>query len=142
MSESKNFLNSILYTVQQERTEVESVLNYPMRPTLRRCLENQLKEYNALEREAVSIAASRGWDLRDLEPSVKLMNKANTRLKLFHGHTDSKIAGLMIHSSTRGLVDCIRQQRQFDAKDQSLSTICQKLQDCENANIRQMQMFL
>lgn len=142
MSENKFFLNSILYTVQQERSEVESVLSFPMRPTLRRCLEAQLKEYNAIEREAVSIAASRGWDLRDLEPSVKLMGKANTRIKLFHGHTDSKIAGLMIHSCTRGLVDSIRQQRQSDTQDPSLMILSQKLQDCENANIRQMQMFL
>lgn len=142
MSENQFFLNSLLNTAQQERTGVESVLNYPMRPTLRRCLESQRREYDAIEREAVSIAASRGWDLQNLEPSVKLMHRANTRLKLFHGHTDSKIAGLMIQTSTRSLVDCIRQQRQFDTKDQSLEILCQKLQDCENANIRQMQMFL
>lgn len=142
MSENKYFLNSILNTAQQERTGVESILNFPMRPTLRRCLEAQRREYDAIEREAISIAATRGWDLQDLEPSVKLMHKANTRIRLFHGHTDSKIAGLMIHSSTRGLVECIRQQRQIDTDDSSLMTLSQKLQDCENANIRQMQMFL
>ena len=113
-----------------------------MRPTLRRSLETQLSEYDGIEREAQAIAESRGWELRDLEPVAKGMADMVTRARLSGGCTDSRIAAMMITGSTKGMVKGLQQLHQFNRPDPQVTGLSQKLLDCENAGIRQMQSFL
>ena len=142
MTEGKDFLNAILITVQNEQVNIESILKTPMRPSLRRCLESQMREYSAIEREIASISYARGWELRELEPAARAFAKFNIKRKMLHGHSDSNAAALRIESSTKGLIASLKEKNQFTVRDPSLMTVSQRLLDCENANIRQMQGFL
>ena len=142
MTEGKDFLNTIFNTVQSEQLNIESVLKTPMRPSLRRCLESQMQEYNAIEREIISISYSRGWELQELEPATKAITKLNTKRKMMRGHNDSNVAAIRIETSTKGLITSRKEQNQLSLRDSSLLTVSQRLLDCENANIRQMQGYL
>lgn len=142
MKDSKSILSSILKTTQMGQIGIRSVLNYAMRPTLRKALQSQLQEYDTIENEAHSIASQRGWELSELAPAVKGMAMMMSRAKLAGGNTDSKIAGMMIQGNTRGMITSLKNQHQFNRQDTQISTLSQKLLDCETANIRQMQSFL
>lgn len=142
MKDSKAFLDSILTTAQMGQTGIRSALSATMRPGLRKALESQLQEYDSIEQEAHSIAASRGWELRELEPAAKGMANLMTRLRLSYGNTDSKLAAMMIQGSTRGMIVGLKDLHQFNRPDAQLTTLSQKLLDCETAGIRQMQGFL
>lgn len=142
MTESKELLTSILNTTQMGQVGIRSALDTTMRPALRKALQSQLKEYDAIEREAIAIATSRGWDLRDVEPAVKGMAKLMTKARLSYGNTDSKLAAMMIQGNTRGMILGLKDLHQFNRKDPQVTTLSQKLLDCETANIRQMQGFL
>ena len=65
-----------------------------------------------------------------------------TRMKLTGGNSDSKIAGMMIQGNTRGMIKGLKNLHQFNKQDLQVRTLSQRLLDCENANIRQMQSFL
>ena len=121
---------------------IRSVLDTTMRPGLRKALESQLQEYDSIESEAHSIASQRGWELSELDPSVRFMADMMTRVKLSYGNTDSKIAGMMIQGNTRGMITGLKNLHQFNKQDTQISTLSQKLLDCETSNIRQMQGFL
>ena len=121
---------------------IRSVLDTTMRPGLRKALESQLREYDSIESEAHSIASQRGWELSELNPSVRFMADMMTRTKLSYGNTDSKIAGMMIQGNTRGMITGLKNLHQFNKHDTQISTLSQKLLDCETSNIRQMQGFL
>ena len=121
---------------------IRCVLHVPLRSTTRAALKSQLQEYDAIEREAHTIAASRGWTLEELDPTVKTMAKAMTRAKLAFGNTDSKVAAMMIQGNTRGMIKGIRNLHQFNYSDERIGILSQKLLDCEKENIRQMQGFL
>lgn len=142
MKNSKDILSSILKTTQMGQVGIRSVLDTSMRPGLRKALESQLREYDSIETEAHSIAAQRGWELAELDPAVRLMSDMATRMKLRGKNTDSKIAGMMIQGNTRGMIKGLKNLHQFPESDGQVSTLSQKLLDCENANIRQMQGFL
>lgn len=142
MSESKELLTSILNTTQMGQVGIRSALGTAMRPTLRKALQSQLQEYDAIEREAMAIATARGWELRDLEPAAKGMAKLMTRARLSHGNTDSKLAAMMIQGNTKGMILGLKELHQFNRRDPQITTLSQKLLDCETANIRQMQGFL
>ena len=65
-----------------------------------------------------------------------------TRVKLRRADADSRIADMMIQGNTKGMVKGIRNLHRFTEADAMISTLSQKLIDCETANIRQMQPFL
>ena len=142
MKESKELLSSILKTTQMGQVGIRSVLDSAMRPTLRKALESQLQEYDTIETEAHCIASSRGWQVPELNPMVRNMADMMTRMRLTGGNTDSKIAGMMIQGNTRGMIKSLKDLHQYNKQDFQIKFLSQKLLDCENANIRQMQGFL
>ena len=142
MKNSQQILSSVLKTTQMGQIGIRSVLDTRMRPGLRRALEQQLREYDQIETEAHTLAAQRGWELKDLDPAVRMMSNMVTRMKLSAGGSESKIADMMIQGSTKGMIKGLRNMHQFPREDSRISALSQKLLDTENANIRQMQAFL
>ena len=109
---------------------------------MRKALESQLREYDSIESEAHSISTQRGWELEELDPAVRFMADMMTSMKLRGKNTDSKIAGMMIQGNTKGMIKGLKNIHQFYESDEQIRTLSQKLLDCENANIRQMQGYL
>lgn len=142
MKTSRQVLSSVLKTTQMGQVGIRSVLDTSMRPGLRKALESQLQEFDAIESEAHSIASQRGWELPELDPAVRLMTDVMTRMKLHGANTDSQIAGMMIQGNTKGMIKGLKEIHQFPESDDQISILSQKLLDCETANIRQMQSFL
>lgn len=142
MKNSKEMLSSILKTTQMGQIGIRTVLDTSMRPGLRKALESQLQEYDIIESEAHAIAGQRGWELPELDPAVRFMAGMMSRMQLAGGNHDSKIAGMMIQGNTRGMIKGIKNQHQFNKQDEQVNCLTQRLLDCENANIRQMQNFL
>ena len=142
MKNGKEVLSSLLKTTQMGQVGIRSVLDTSMQPQLRKALEDQLREYDAIETEAHAIASQRGWELRELDPAVRMMSDMVTRMQLSGKNNESKIADMMIRGNTKGMVKGLKDIHQFTGQDEKIRTISQKLLDCETANIRQMQSFL
>ena len=142
MKNSKEILSSVVKTAQMGQVGIRSVLDTSMRPSLRKALESQLREYDSIETEAHTIASQRGWELRELDPGVRMMTDMMTRMKLHGRNTDSKIADMIIQGNTKGMVKGLKNLHQFPSSDSQVQMVSQKLLDCETANIRQMQGFL
>ena len=142
MKNSKKLLSSVVKTAQMGQTGIRSVLDTSMRPSLRKALESQLREYDSIETEAHTIASQRGWELKELDPGARMMTDMMTWMKLHGRNTDSKIADMMIQGNTRGMVKGLKNLHQFPSSDSQVQMVSQKLLDCETANIRQMQGYL
>ena len=142
MKDNKEMLSSILKTTQMGQIGIRSLLDHSMGPSLRRALQSQLQEYDCIESEAHAIASRRGWEVPELDPAVRFLADKMTRVKLRRNSSDSRIADMMIQGNTRGMVKGIRNLHQFTQQDAMISTLSQKLIDCETNNIRQMQTFL
>lgn len=113
-----------------------------MRPGLRKALQSQLQEFDSIESDAYALASQRGWELREIQPGKRLLTGIATRMKLSHGNSDSKIAVMMIQGNTRGMIQGLKNAHQYQQQDSQVRVLCQRLLDCETANIRQMQSFL
>lgn len=142
MKGSKDVLSSIVKTTQMGQIGIRSVLNAPLRASLKDALRSQLREYDAIEREALELAASRGWTLNELDPAIKHMTNMMTKARLSVGNSSSKAAAMMIQGNTRGIIKGYKNLNQFAASDERIVSLSRKLLDCEQANIKQMQGFL
>lgn len=142
MKNDRQMLSSILKTTQTGQISIQNVMDTSMRPALRKALQSQLQEYNSIESEAYALASQRGWELRELQPGKRISVGIKTRMKLRHGNPDSKIADMVIQGNTEGMILVLKTLHQFEQQDSQVSSLSQRLLDCETANIRQMQAFL
>ena len=142
MKDSKDVLASIVKTTQMGQIGIRSVLKSPLRSSMQSALKSQLKEYDSIEREAQSIATSLGWEIKDLDPAIKSMTDMMTRTRLSFGDASSKAAAMMIQGNTRGVIKGLKNLHRYPCSDQRITTLSQKLLDCEKNNIQQMQEFL
>ena len=142
MKGSKDVLSSIIKTTQMGQIGIRSVLNAPLRASLKDALHSQLREYDAIEREALALASSRGWVLKQLDPAVKSMTNMMCKMKLSFGDSSSKAAAMMIQGNTRGMIIGLKDRHRYTRADGEVKNLSQKLLDCEHMNIQQMQGFL
>ena len=142
MKGSKDILSSIVKTSQMGQIGIRSVLNAPLRASLKDALQDQLHEYDCIEREALELASSRGWTLKQQEPAIQTMTNMMSRMRLSMGNSSSKAAAMMIQGNTRGIIKGYKNLNQYPPSDQRILNLAQKLLDCEKANIQQMQGFL
>ena len=104
--------------------------------------QEQLREYDKIEREAHNIANMRGWILPELNPGIRTMSEMMSRMKLMGSRKDSKIAGMMIQGNTRGVITNLKNLHQYSNRDSRIEELSNKLLEKENDNIRQMEPFL
>ena len=142
MKNSRDMLVSILKTTQMGQVEIRSVLDTSMRPGLRKALECQVRELDAIESEAHVIASQRGWELPEVDPGRRFLKDRITRMKLNVRNPDSRIADLLIRGNTNGMILGLKNLHQLGTQDRQIRILSQKLLDCETAHIRQMQRFL
>ena len=142
MKGSKDLLSSIIKTTQMGQIGIRSILKTPLRASLKNELNSQLREYDAIEREAHGIALSRGWELKELDPAIKGMTNMMTRTRLSFGDANSKAAAMMIQGNTRGIIKGFKNLNQFPPSDQRVANLAQKLLDIEQTNNQQLQGFL
>ena len=142
MKDSKDILSSLLKTTQMGQVGIRSVEKAANGTDLKKALKSQLQEYNKIEQEAYALAKKKGWELKELHPIARSMADMATRGKLMYGKNDSKIAAMMVQGNTRGVIKGLKNLHRYHQNDGSITALSQKLLDCENENIRQMEGFL
>ena len=142
MKGSKDVLSSVIKTAQMGQIGIRSVLNMPLRASLKDALRSQLQEYDKIEKEGLALASERGWELKQQNPAVQHMTNMMTRTRLSFGDVSSKAAAMMIQGNTKGIIKGYKNLNPLAASDERVTALSRKLLDYEQANIRQMQPFL
>ena len=142
MKGSKDVLSSIIKTTQMGQIGIRSVLNAPLRSGMKEALRSQLREYDTIERQALTLASARGIEPEQLDPAIKYMTNMMTKTRLRFGNVSSKAAAMMIQGNTKGVIKGYKNLNQFYEPDEEVTSLSKKLLACEQANIKQMQGFL
>lgn len=142
MKSNRDVLASVLKTTQMGQTGIRSVIPYTTHQEFKQALCSQKKEYDEIEQEAYNLAASRGWDLNDLEPFAKAMSKLCAYGSLAFNPNDSKIAAMMINGNTKGMVKGLKNLNHCKQDDPAVISLSKRLLECEEANIKQMQGYV
>ena len=142
MKSNKELLTSVLHTVQMGQTGIRSVRESAIRPALQQELDEQLKEYDSIEKDALRLAQNRGWELGNVNPMVRTMSSMMSQMKLMGGEVDSKIAGMLIQGNTRGIILGVKNLNRSRQDDPQVTQLAQRLLNRENINIQKSQLYL
>jgi hypothetical protein len=124
------------------QTGIRSVMKNAVGSQLKTELKAQLKEYDTLEKETLRLAASKGFELKDLNPALETMSTMMSKVQLMGGEVDSKIAGMLIQGNTRGMILGLKNLRKAAKVDANVRDLAQRLLNRENMNIQKSQQFL
>ena len=142
MKSNKEILSSLLKTTQMGQIGIRSVQDSASNEDLKKALSDQLREYDSIEKEVHALAQHRGWQLHELNPSIRAMSEMMSMMKLMGGNKDSKIAAMMIQGNTRGMITGLKNAHLHSEKDEKVTALSDKLLSFETANIQQMAPFL
>ena len=142
MNQNQQMLTSLLHTVQMGQTGIRTVQHRACGAALRQELSQQLKEYDAIEKDALRLAQDRGWTLSNVNPVVKHMSRMMANMQLMMGEVDSKIAGMLIQGNTRGIILGVKNLNRDDHTDSQVTQLAQRLLNRENINIQKSQVYL
>lgn len=142
MNQNKEMLTSLLHTVQMGQTGIRTVQDKAVGAGLRQELSDQLKEYDAIEKEVLRLAQARGWTLSNVNPVVTQMSRMMAKMQLMVGEVDSKIAGMLIQGNTRGIILGVKNINRDDHTDSQVTQLAHRLLNRENINIQKSQPFL
>lgn len=142
MKDSIDILSSLLKTTQMGQVGIRSVMDAANSTELKKALNDQLKEYDAIEKETYALAQERNFTLQGLNGTVRSMTDMITRSQLMYRKSDSKIAAMMVHGNTRGVVKGLKNLHRYHQNDGAITALAQRLMDCENNNILEMEGFL
>lgn len=142
MLNDEQILSSMLHTVQMGQTGIRCVFSKAINPELKNELKDQLKEYDALEKETLALAKTKGLHLKDLNPALETMSSMMSRVQLMGGEVDSKIAGMLIQGNTRGMIQGLKNLRKAHKADPKVRDLAQRVINRENMNIQKSQPYL
>jgi hypothetical protein len=142
MMTNEEILTSMLHTVQMGQTGIRSVMQRAIGPGLKTELKDQLKVYDALEKQTLQLAKQYGLKLHDLNPALETMSNMLSKAQLIGGETDSKIAGMLIQGNTRGMILGLKNLRKASGTSPAVKDLAKKLLNRENINIQKSQQFL
>ena len=142
MKTNKEVLTSIIKTVQMGQSGIRCVQEKASGAQLQQVLQDQLEEYDSLERQAYALATRKGWLLEPLDSSVERMASMMARMQLMGRNKDSKIAKMLVQGNTRGMIKGLKNLHHCVALDPSVDIIAQKLLTREQENIRQACEYL
>lgn len=142
MKNNLDLLTAMVKTTRMGQTGIRAVLKVELEPELHTALKQQLRDYDELEKEAMTLAKNRGWKLRDPDTPLRHMIEKMTRLKLRKKNRTSKIADMLIQGNTQGMICTLRNIHNYHGSDTQIRDLSQKLLYCEIENIRQMKPFL
>ena len=142
MINSQRVLNDIIKTSQMGISGIQVVMDRAREPSLRQALKVQRKEYSNIEQQAKLLAQRKGYKIDQLKPLTRSMSAMMSRGQLLLGEPDSKIAGMMIQGTTRGMILSLKNMRRCDRPDSQVAELAQKLLETEKNNIESLEGFV
>lgn len=139
---NQQLLSVLLKITQSGQVQIRGILDVVMGPGLRSILLSQLREYDAMETETLTLGLQRGWDLKHLEPARRFLTDRTIRFLVAVHNSDSGIAEIMIRKNTNAMICSLKNLHRSQCAEPQLGILFQKIHDCETDHIRRLQSYL
>lgn len=142
MDQDKQVLRRICKATELGQSGIRAVMKSAQEPAMRQALGAQLREYDAIHRQADKLLADRGESAPRIPKLVQKVTAVGRHVNTRRYGSSSAIAEMMIEGNTKGMVKSIRENRAYHALDPKVSGLGNRLLQTELTNIEQMKPFL
>jgi hypothetical protein len=120
---------------------IKTVYDYAKGEKFQTALNDQLKEYEDLYRQADELLANYGGEAKDVPATAKISAEIASRFKSMIG-SDERIAENMIRGNITGATKLTRQLREYAGNSEDIRAFAEKVIATEENNSRVMKKYL
>jgi hypothetical protein len=105
-------------------------------------LESQLNEYREIHTAAKTLLNKNGYDEKGISAFDKIKTYMMINMQTLTDKTSSHIAEMLIIGSNMGVIDAVKNIREYKEAESNIKELMEKLLKMEENNIQQLKNFL
>lgn len=142
MNGNTELLNFIYQNAQMGVITIDPLINITEDEEFKAHLSAQLDEYRSILSEARELLNKNGFEEKGLSKCSKIKTYLCVRLETARDNTPSHIAEMLILGSNMGIVDAIKNLKQYPDADEDIRNLMKRLQTFEEDNVQRLKDFL
>ncbi len=145
MAQNENyikFINSIFQNLSTALQSIEDMLPKVEDEDFKKELSEQYSKYDLLSRECEMLAKSEGINLKDNNWFEKLKLWGSINMSTMMDKSTRNIAQLFLIGTVMGIVQCLKDLKDYNDVSIELTDLCNKLSDLEENNYQSLKNFL
>ena len=145
MSQDENyikFINSIFQNLSTALQSIEEMLPKVEDEEFKKELSEQYSNYDLLSRECEMLAKSEGINLKDNNWFEKLKLWGSINMGTMMDKSTRNIAQMFLLGAVMGIVQCLKDLKDYSGVSDELTDLCNKLSDLEENNYQSLKSFL
>ena len=136
------FINSIFQNLSTALQSIEDMLPKVEDEDFKKELSEQYSKYDLLSRECEMLAKSEGINLKDNNWFEKLKLWGSINMSTMMDKSTRNIAQLFLIGTVMGIVQCLKDLKDYNDVSIELTDLCNKLSDLEENNYQSLKNFL
>lgn len=145
MSQEENYIkliNSIFQNLSTALQSIEEMLPKVEDEEFKKELSEQYSNYDLLSRECEMLAKSEGINLKDNNWFEKLKLWGSINMGTMMDKSTRNIAQMFLLGTVMGIVQCLKDLKDYSGVSDELTDLCNKLSDLEENNYQSLKNFL
>lgn len=141
MNETTKLLNFIYQNSAMGVTTISQLLDIVREPDFRKHLQEELKGYTEIHKEARKLLENHGCDEKELTTLEKVRTYLMISMQTLMDSSASHVAEMMITGSNMGILDAEKHLRHMQAEP-DIQKLMKRLLKFEEENVQKLKSFL
>ena len=136
------FINSIFQNLSTALQSIEDMLPKVEDEEFKKELSEEYSDYDLLSRECEMLAKSEGINLKDNTWFEKLKLWGSINIGTMLDKSTRNIAEMFLVGTVMGLIQCLKDLKDYSGVSEDLSDLCSKLNELEEKNYQNLKNFI
>lgn len=137
-----NYLTSLYQNVCTALQSIEDIMPKVQDEELKKELSNEYSNYDVFAKECEMLGKSEDIDLKDNNWFEKLRLWGSINMSTMTDKTTRHIAELMLMGTVMGLIQCLKDIKDYKQVSQDLDDLCERLTNFEEENYQKLKNFI
>lgn len=136
------FLTSLYQNTCTALQSIEDIMPKTEDEALKKELSNQYARYDVLSKECEMLGKSEDLNIKDNSWFEKIKLWGAINMSTMSDRTTRHIAEMMLQGTVMGLMQCLKDQKDYKGVSQDLDDLCEKLSELEEENYQSLKQYI
>ena len=137
-----NYLTSIYQNCCTALQSIEDIMPKVGTGPLAKELSNEYTKYDLIAKECEMLGKSEDIDLKDNSWFEKIKLWSAINMSTASNKTDRHIAEMMIQGTVMGLIQCLKDSKDYKAVSKDVDDLCEKLSNLQEENYQNLKLYI
>ncbi len=142
MNGNAELLDFVYQNAQMGVGTIDQLVHIVNNEEFKEHLSAQLEEYRSILSEAKELLNNNGCDEKGISTCSKIKTYISIRLQTAKDQSPSHIAEMLILGSNMGIIDAIKNLKQYEDAEEDIRNLMKRLLKFEEENVQQLKHFL